>query len=228
MIRYFLLRHRSKAFAFVDRDGGPLIPLPHLVLHSPSGFEWGYSGSGPADLARSIVGHHFDVEAPHPALYQHVKEHLISTLPEEGGVIEEDEVDSVAFPTTPAGMSAYLPRHLDVSDQLLAEIHQTLQKRSGRPGVQVDYDPKKRIIQRDDYYESFEWWHHRRQVVKGGGHVSYVADAPVGPEHALYHVVSPIGGGWDDRYVLVVEEAPTATDDETDAMSLLVVQGGVG
>jgi hypothetical protein len=28
----------------------------HLVQHSPTGFEWGYDGSGPADLALSILG----------------------------------------------------------------------------------------------------------------------------------------------------------------------------
>lgn len=30
-------------------------PLPHVVHHSPTGFEWGYGGSGPADLALSIL-----------------------------------------------------------------------------------------------------------------------------------------------------------------------------
>ena len=30
-------------------------PLRHVVFHSPTGFEWGYGGSGPADLALSIL-----------------------------------------------------------------------------------------------------------------------------------------------------------------------------
>ncbi|HEY8414370.1 MAG TPA: DUF6166 domain-containing protein [Thermaerobacter sp.] len=30
-------------------------PLQHVVRHSPTGMEWGYSGSGPADLALSIL-----------------------------------------------------------------------------------------------------------------------------------------------------------------------------
>jgi hypothetical protein len=30
-------------------------PLKHIVRHSPTGFEWGYGGSGPADLALSIL-----------------------------------------------------------------------------------------------------------------------------------------------------------------------------
>jgi len=29
--------------------------LPHVVRHSPDGFEWGYGGSGPADLALSLL-----------------------------------------------------------------------------------------------------------------------------------------------------------------------------
>src|SRR5512135_81505 len=29
--------------------------LRHLVKHSPTGFSWGYGGSGPADLALSIL-----------------------------------------------------------------------------------------------------------------------------------------------------------------------------
>ena len=38
-----------------DRDAGKSYPLPHIIYHSPSGFECGYSGSGPADLALSIL-----------------------------------------------------------------------------------------------------------------------------------------------------------------------------
>jgi hypothetical protein len=30
-------------------------PLQHIVRHSPTGFEFGYGGSGPADLAYSIL-----------------------------------------------------------------------------------------------------------------------------------------------------------------------------
>jgi hypothetical protein len=34
-------------------------PLRHVKYHSPTGLEWGYSGSGPADLALSILAHSF-------------------------------------------------------------------------------------------------------------------------------------------------------------------------
>lgn len=35
-------------------------PLLHVVHHSPSGFEWGYGGSGPSDLALSILCDYFE------------------------------------------------------------------------------------------------------------------------------------------------------------------------
>lgn len=38
-----------------DGVGRPLGVLRHVVRHSPSGLSWGYGGSGPADLARSLL-----------------------------------------------------------------------------------------------------------------------------------------------------------------------------
>jgi hypothetical protein len=56
------------AMVTVERDGQRL-PLLHRVRHSPDGLNWGYGGSGPADLARSILWEHLGRE-PEPALYQ--------------------------------------------------------------------------------------------------------------------------------------------------------------
>ncbi|TXH47970.1 MAG: hypothetical protein E6Q97_25865 [Desulfurellales bacterium] len=37
-------------------DGRAATNVPHIVLqHSPTGFEWGYSGSGPAELALNVL-----------------------------------------------------------------------------------------------------------------------------------------------------------------------------
>lgn len=33
-------------------------PLPHIVKHSPTGFSWGYAGSGPSELARCLLIDH--------------------------------------------------------------------------------------------------------------------------------------------------------------------------
>lgn len=39
----------------VEQDGQVLGLLQHVVRHSPTGMTWGYGGSGPADLARSLL-----------------------------------------------------------------------------------------------------------------------------------------------------------------------------
>jgi hypothetical protein len=43
------------AVTFEATDGSASGVLRHVVRHSPTGFSWGYSGSGPADLARSLL-----------------------------------------------------------------------------------------------------------------------------------------------------------------------------
>lgn len=53
-----------------------------LVNHSPDGFEWGYNGSGPAQLALALL---LDVGAPDEmamAHYQAFKSHVVSCLNE--------------------------------------------------------------------------------------------------------------------------------------------------
>lgn len=48
-------RNRSVTVRAYDLRSGWGEPLRHVVKHSPAGFEWGYEGSGPADLARSLL-----------------------------------------------------------------------------------------------------------------------------------------------------------------------------
>lgn len=45
-----------------DRKQTPLQPRHDLANHSPDGFQWGYGGSGPAQLALAILAHQFDDE----------------------------------------------------------------------------------------------------------------------------------------------------------------------
>jgi hypothetical protein len=68
----------GRVYVGVIEDWVVAYPLPHNERHSPDGFEWGYAGSGPADLARSILTHALELEgaeaeAIHPALYQRFK-----------------------------------------------------------------------------------------------------------------------------------------------------------
>jgi hypothetical protein len=81
----------------VDENGGR--PLTHYIQHSPSGFAWGYYGSGPADAARCIladalglhpIGDAAYVPWPYDAssipeierLYQRFKSQIVATLPQ--------------------------------------------------------------------------------------------------------------------------------------------------
>lgn len=66
------------AVKVVGIRNGVQYPLQHLVHHSPSGMEWGYGGSGPADLARSIIGDVLGTDDPDPAVYQDFKQEFVS------------------------------------------------------------------------------------------------------------------------------------------------------
>ncbi len=64
-----------------------------IVRHSPDGFEWGYAGSGPSDLALNILSIFIGQEAAERGgLYQRFKDQFIVSMPETGGVIKKDEI----------------------------------------------------------------------------------------------------------------------------------------
>ena len=51
-----------------DAATGELVgPLRHLVRYSPTGFNWGYDGAGPRELARSLLAAVLDENAVCPA-----------------------------------------------------------------------------------------------------------------------------------------------------------------
>ncbi|HVQ49769.1 MAG TPA: DUF6166 domain-containing protein [Mycobacterium sp.] len=75
--------------AVMMRRGDRTEPLPlHLEVynHSPSGFEWGYLGSGPAQLALALCVEVVGVERA-LRVYQQVKENLITTIAEPDWVL---------------------------------------------------------------------------------------------------------------------------------------------
>lgn len=49
------------------------------VNHSPDGFQWGYSGSGPAQLAFALLAEVFDTDVAHRH-YQQFKDDFVSSL----------------------------------------------------------------------------------------------------------------------------------------------------
>lgn len=65
----------------VTVDGDSLDCRYDLLSASPSGFEWGYGGSGPAQLAIAILAHAYDDEFA-TTHYQQFKRDVVAGLPE--------------------------------------------------------------------------------------------------------------------------------------------------
>jgi hypothetical protein len=66
----------------VDADGAER-QVAHVVHHSPDGFEYGYGGSGPADLARSILVDYFGLHGAPERLsvsYQRFKWQFVASV----------------------------------------------------------------------------------------------------------------------------------------------------
>lgn len=91
--RRYVLRRRATGpqLCVVETPGQADRILEHRKHHSEN-IEWGYGGSGPTDLARSIVADVTGEEEPAPVVYQAVKWELVAPLPESGGVVLERDV----------------------------------------------------------------------------------------------------------------------------------------
>lgn len=76
---------RVQGFPLIAVDEQPLDPLPSLKLrnHSPDGFNWGYSGSGPAQFALALMLKAGIPEAVALERYQDFKRDVIARLPDE-------------------------------------------------------------------------------------------------------------------------------------------------
>lgn len=65
----------------VTADGILLNPRLDLRNHSPTGFAWGYCGSGPAQLSLAILCHALKDDDRALRLYQTFKERVIAAIP---------------------------------------------------------------------------------------------------------------------------------------------------
>lgn len=76
----------------VTVDGQPLPRRFDLLSASPTGFSWGFRGSGPAQLAIAILADAYDDEFA-VKQYQRFKDDVIAKLPEREWVITREDVD---------------------------------------------------------------------------------------------------------------------------------------
>lgn len=72
----------------------PLAPRLDLRNHSPTGFEWGYGGSGPAQLSLALCVDVLQDAGEAVAVYQRVKEFLIAPIRQDRWTIYEPELRS--------------------------------------------------------------------------------------------------------------------------------------
>jgi len=74
-------------------DGEPLAKRYDLLSASPSGFETGYNGSGPAQLAIAMLAHAYDdgFACEH---YQQFKREVVANLPEDRWTLRTADLDA--------------------------------------------------------------------------------------------------------------------------------------
>jgi len=79
----------------VTVDGRRLNPRRDLWNHSPTGFEWGYGGSGPAQLALAILADHCGNDEQAFNFHHRFKWAIIAELPGRGWRLTSLEIDAV-------------------------------------------------------------------------------------------------------------------------------------
>ncbi len=102
-----------------DAQGNALTNVPHTVIwHSPTGFEFGYGGSGPADLALNILNAFVppgvDLEDPTPCFksecsafaakhHQDFKSQFIAGMSKDGGTLNAGLIKAWIYARTSLG-----------------------------------------------------------------------------------------------------------------------------
>ncbi len=87
---YLAIRGKDENTIIVSDEKGTRL-LRHIVYHSPTGMEWGYGGSGPSDLARSILADFAGIKVA-DMFYQEFKWDFIAKQPEKGFQIPGQEI----------------------------------------------------------------------------------------------------------------------------------------
>jgi uncharacterized protein DUF6166 len=94
MKTYYGTRTEAGAAVVVDDNGEyrALDPRHDLRAHSPTGFNWGFAGSGPAQLALALAADVLGDDEKAQAVYQRLKFKLIGSLPDEQWVLTENRI----------------------------------------------------------------------------------------------------------------------------------------
>jgi hypothetical protein len=85
---------REGHVAEVTVDGRPLNPRLDVWNHSPNGFEWGYGGSGPAQLALALLFDHLGNDGEAVTLHHDFKRMVVAQLPYRGWELTSRQMDA--------------------------------------------------------------------------------------------------------------------------------------
>jgi hypothetical protein len=77
-----------------NRERKPRNPRQELRNHSPTGFEWGYGGSGPAQLALAILAEHLGDDHAALSRYQRFKWACIAQIGAANWSLSSEEIDN--------------------------------------------------------------------------------------------------------------------------------------
>lgn len=94
MRRYIAKRVGAMPHVSVEENGikRPLDPRLDLCNHSPDGFEWGYGGSGPSQLALAICADALGDDRLACRVYQTFKQEVIVNQDKAGFELRADDV----------------------------------------------------------------------------------------------------------------------------------------
>jgi hypothetical protein len=92
MATYSGERVGSRVFVRVDDE--PLCPRPDLHPLSPSGFDWGYLGNGPSQLALAILADHWPSDENRALRsYRPFMRHVLAQIRADRWELSGDDVD---------------------------------------------------------------------------------------------------------------------------------------
>jgi hypothetical protein len=100
MKHYTGYRHETQsglnlALVIVHEEGKPSRPLAarrEIHNHSPTGFEWGCTGNGPAQLALALAADVLGNDMQAEEVYQQLTTEIVAHLPEGGWSMSEDQL----------------------------------------------------------------------------------------------------------------------------------------
>ncbi len=84
----------STVIASDEAGERPLAPRFDLRCHSPTGFQWGYGGSGPAQLALALCADALGDDDHARDVYQRFKFQVVAALAGDAWTLTEDQIKS--------------------------------------------------------------------------------------------------------------------------------------